>query len=67
MPDQPIDVDGHPYDLSLRLKRIYYPFSLTLKQFRFDRYTGTNTPKNYSSLVQLNDPCATSIAKFASG
>jgi ABC-type transport system involved in cytochrome c biogenesis permease subunit len=56
MPDQTIDVGGHQYDLSLRLKRIYEPYSLTLKKFRFDRYTGTNTPKNYSSLVQLTDP-----------
>jgi ABC-type transport system involved in cytochrome c biogenesis permease subunit len=56
MPDQSIDVGGRQYDLSLRLKRIYEPYSLTLKQFRFDRYTGTNTPKNYSSLVELTDP-----------
>ena len=26
------------------------------KTFRFDRYTGTNTAKNYSSLVELKDP-----------
>jgi ABC-type transport system involved in cytochrome c biogenesis permease subunit len=55
-PDQPVKVVDHEYDLSLRFKRIYEPYSLTLKKFRFDRYIGTNTPKNYSSLVQLQDP-----------
>jgi len=54
--EQPVNVDGHQYFVSLRDKRIYYPFTMTLKDFRFDRYTGTNTAKNYSSLVQLVDP-----------
>ena len=54
--DQPVEVDGRAYDLALRFRRIYHPFSLTLKEFRFDRYTGTNTAKNFSSLVQFQDP-----------
>ncbi len=54
--EQPIEVDGRRYDVGLRFKRLEYPFSLHLKDFRFDRYTGTNTAKNYSSLVQLVDP-----------
>jgi ABC-type transport system involved in cytochrome c biogenesis permease subunit len=54
--EQPIQVDGHAYDLGLRFKRTYYPFSLMLEKFRFDRYTGTSTAKNYSSQVQLKDP-----------
>jgi ABC-type transport system involved in cytochrome c biogenesis permease subunit len=54
--EQPVDVDGRQYSVSLRDKRTYYPFTMTLKDFRFDRYTGTNTAKNYSSLVQLVDP-----------
>jgi ABC-type transport system involved in cytochrome c biogenesis permease subunit len=53
---QPIETAGKSFDLGLRHKRIYYPYSLTLKDFRFDRYTGTNTPKNFSSLVVLQDP-----------
>ena len=51
--DQPVEVDGHKYDLALRFKRIYHPVLAHAKDFRFDRYTGTNTPKNYSSLVVL--------------
>lgn len=54
--DQPIDVDGHTYDLALRFKRIYHPFSVALKDFRFDRYAGTNTAKNFSSEVTFKDP-----------
>ncbi len=54
--EQPIEVDGHTYDLELRFKRLYHPYALTLKKFRFDRYVGTDTPKNYSSLVTFSDP-----------
>lgn len=56
LPDQPVQADGRAYDLVLRFKRLYHPYTLTLKDFRFDRYTGTNTAKNFSSLVVLNDP-----------
>jgi ABC-type transport system involved in cytochrome c biogenesis permease subunit len=51
-----IDVEGKPFDLSLRFRRYYVPFRLELKDFRFDRYVGTNTPKNYSAHVRLVDP-----------
>jgi ABC-type transport system involved in cytochrome c biogenesis permease subunit len=54
--EQPVEVDGRTYDFGLRFKRIYHPYSLTLKEFRFDRYMGTNTPKNYSSHVVFKDP-----------
>jgi ABC-type transport system involved in cytochrome c biogenesis permease subunit len=54
--EQPVDVNGHTYDIALRFQRIYHPFTLSLKKFSFDRYTGTHTAKNYSSLVQFKDP-----------
>ncbi len=44
---------GKTYQLSIRQRRHYYPFSLTLKEFRHDVYPGTDIPKNFSSLVQL--------------
>jgi len=44
------------YDVALRYKRIYKPFSLYLVDFRFDRYIGTNNAKNYSSDLVLIDP-----------
>lgn len=54
--EQPVEVGGHTYALALRFKRIYHPFTLTLEKFKFDRYTGTNTAKNYSSQVEFKVP-----------
>ncbi len=54
--NQAVEVDGKTYEITLRPKRFYWPFTLSLIDFRFDRYTGTNKPKNYSSLVELRDP-----------
>jgi len=51
-----VEVDGKTYDLELRHRRTYKPYSLTLLDFRKDDYVGTRTPKNYSSDVYLLDP-----------
>ncbi|UPT73758.1 MAG: cytochrome c biogenesis protein ResB [Elusimicrobiota bacterium] len=48
--------EGRTWRLSLRNRRYYLPFSLTLKDFRHDVYPGTDIPKNFSSLVVLDDP-----------
>lgn len=56
LPEQAIEVDGKNYDLALRFQRTYYPFSVELQDFRFDKYVGTSTAKNYSSDVILRDP-----------
>ena len=53
---QKVEVGGKAYDLGLRFKRTYKPYSLKLVDFRFDKYLGTQTPKNYSSDVRLVDP-----------
>ena len=53
---QIIAIDGTSYGLILRHVRYYKPFTLTLLEFRFDRYLGTDIPKNYSSRLFLNDP-----------
>ncbi|MDX6770781.1 MAG: cytochrome c biogenesis protein ResB [Elusimicrobiota bacterium] len=50
--------EGRPWRLSLRPRRYYLPFSLTLKDFRHDLYPGTDIPKNFSSLVRLKDPAS---------
>ncbi|OWK34699.1 cytochrome c biogenesis protein [Fimbriiglobus ruber] len=42
--------------VQLRFTRHYKPFSLHLIKFRFDRYIGTSTAKNYSSELRLIDP-----------
>lgn len=51
----PISVDNKTYDMSLRFKRSYKPYTLFLKDFRFDRYPGTQIPKNFESTVRIVD------------
>ena len=50
-----ITADGMPYIVEMRPKREYKPYSLTLKEFRFDKYIGTEKAKNYSSLVDVKN------------
>jgi hypothetical protein len=44
------------YQIVLRPKRHYTPFSLTLIECRHDVYKGTDIPRNFSSKVILNNP-----------
>ncbi len=53
---QQLTADGRNYDFAIRLRRYYKPFSLKLLEFRHDVYKGTDIPKNFSSLVRLNNP-----------
>jgi len=48
-----VTVDDKPYRLALRFKRTYKPYSLKLEDVRSDKYMGTDTPKDYSSIVRL--------------
>jgi ResB-like family len=48
--------EGRTWTLSMRPRREYLPYSLTLKKFRHDRYAGTDIPKNFSSLLRLDNP-----------
>lgn len=48
--------DGRSYELSLRSRRVYLPYTLTLEDFKHDVYPGTTIPKNFSSLVRLRHP-----------
>lgn len=51
-----VKIGDQTHDLFLRFKRSYKPYSVALHDVRFDKYPGTNTPKNYSSDVRLVDP-----------
>lgn len=53
---QPVEHGGRTYELSLRPRRFYKDFSLTLLDFRHDKYMGTDIPKNFSSQVRLQNP-----------
>ena len=47
---------GKTYQLALRPVRFYKPYSLQLMKFSHDRYPGTDIPKNFSSLVRVDNP-----------
>lgn len=53
---QQVDAGGKLYSIELRFERSYKPFSVHLIDFKHDRFIGTDTPRNYSSLVRLVDP-----------
>lgn len=55
LPQQSVEVAGTTYDLSMRLARDYKPYSIELIEFRHDKYVGTETPRNFSSLVRVVD------------
>jgi ABC-type transport system involved in cytochrome c biogenesis permease subunit len=56
---QDITVDGKTYEIDLRFKRSYVPYSLHLVDVRDDKYIGTQTARNYSSDVRLLDDSGT--------
>jgi hypothetical protein len=53
---QPLTVDGKRYEVALRFKRTYKPYTIHLIKFSHEVYIGTEKPKNFSSLVRLDDP-----------
>lgn len=53
---QVLVADGKKYEVALRFKRTYKPYSLHLKKFTHEVYTGTDKPKDYRSHVRLTDP-----------
>ena len=57
---QPVQfkVGESPFAIVFRPKRYYRPFSVTLEEFKHDRYAGTDIAKNFSSKVRLVDPSA---------
>lgn len=53
---QTFSVGQKNFEINLRPRRQYLDFSLTLMDFRHDKYTGTEIPKNFSSQVRLKNP-----------
>jgi hypothetical protein len=54
--EQTFVAGGRTYGIGMRLLREYLPYAVTLKKFRHDVYPGTNIPKNFSSLVRIENP-----------
>ena len=48
--------DGHTYQLSMRPRRTYLPYTIGLKKFTHAVYAGTDIPKDFSSLVHISNP-----------
>jgi len=53
---QEVTCNHRTYQLAMRWRRFYKPFSLQLMEFRHDVYPGTKIPKNFSSRVLLQRP-----------
>jgi hypothetical protein len=53
--NQAFEVDGKPFEISMRLKLHYFPFSVHLEEFTHDKYPGSNIPKNFASQVEVTD------------
>ncbi|HWE96190.1 MAG TPA: cytochrome c biogenesis protein CcsA [Tepidisphaeraceae bacterium] len=53
---QQLSVGGKTYELSLRFKRDYKPYTISLAKFTHDRFLGTDIAKDFASDVRLVDP-----------
>jgi ABC-type transport system involved in cytochrome c biogenesis permease subunit len=53
-----VEVAGKTWDVYLRFKRYYKPYTVELKDVSKTDYVGTNTPRDYRSVVQVSDPVA---------
>ncbi|MBI5199980.1 MAG: cytochrome c biogenesis protein ResB [Elusimicrobia bacterium] len=54
--EQGLSIGGKEWRFSLRHRRRYLPFSITLKKFTRELHPGTDIPRHFSSLVRLTDP-----------
>ena len=54
-PAQTVRSESGSYELALRFKRSYHPFSVALIDFTHEKYPGTDIPYNFSSEVVIED------------
>ena len=52
---QTFEFEGRTWEVVLRLKRHYVPFSISLLQVTHEKYPGTEIPKNFASRIRLKD------------
>ncbi|MGD9856811.1 MAG: cytochrome c biogenesis protein CcsA, partial [Planctomycetaceae bacterium] len=53
-PGQSVRVGDKPFELSLRFKRLYKPYEVTLVDVQKNDYKGTNSPRDYRSIVKIS-------------
>ena len=54
--EQPVEVNGVKYTISLRAKRTYRPYSVYLQKADHKLHPGTDMAKDFSSYVVIHDP-----------
>ena len=54
--DQEVNVDGKVYQIALRFRRDYKPYTVYLNKFTHDKYLGTEVAKDFASNIRLVDP-----------
>jgi hypothetical protein len=52
-PPQHVVIEGNTFEIALRFKRTYLPYSVELIDFTHDRYPGTQIPRNFSSQIKV--------------
>jgi len=52
---QQVQLGAKTYDLELRFRRIYKDYAVTLIDFQFERYPGSNIAKDFRSEIRLYD------------
>jgi hypothetical protein len=53
---QTFTVNGHTWEISLRPRREYLPYSIRLDKFIHEKYPGTDVPRRFESQVRLVNP-----------
>jgi hypothetical protein len=52
---QDVEIDGNSYQMVLRQRRSYRPYTFHLEELKHENYRGTNLAKRYASLVRITD------------
>jgi len=52
---QRLSLGNRVFEIQLRPERTYFPFSVTLNDFQFNRYPGSEIPKDFSSYVTITE------------
>jgi len=55
IPSQTFEYKGRSYEIALRIRRKYFPFTVTLEDFEHRVYPGSEIPKAFTSWVRVTD------------
>lgn len=56
-----VTIDGKPFELAIRYRQVRKPFEVLLKDVERINYTGTETPRDYSSRIVITDAAGESV------